>query len=253
MALDVGIAFDNMTAGKQGIDLLYLTSISFLFLITVAIVTALFSYNKSKLANHTSYLHISEVTDQTLFFFSAQTTSDQRREPVISSLTRQLIPWGSSRPRSWSQCQRRWSQWRRCWSGGPSPSWPSRDGFWYDDHPDYCLERHLEQWWWHIRLKSQQWNQSLKLALLLRQHEWGREQLPNQHPRPQEVSLAHGCNTLCRRANPTKVSLLNLSYYTKFGIKLKCHLCSFFEKISTGSNTDSDLRVVRFDGMSAKE
>jgi len=28
---------------------------------------------------------------------------------------------------------------------------------------------------------------------------------------------------------------------------------SFFEKISTGSNTDSDLRVVRFDGMSAKE
>lgn len=29
--------------------------------------------------------------------------------------------------------------------------------------------------------------------------------------------------------------------------------CSFFEKISTGSNTDSDLRVVRFDGGIAKE
>ena len=29
--------------------------------------------------------------------------------------------------------------------------------------------------------------------------------------------------------------------------------CSFFEKISTGSNTDSDLRVVRFDGGVAKE
>lgn len=28
---------------------------------------------------------------------------------------------------------------------------------------------------------------------------------------------------------------------------------SFFEKISTGSNTDSDLRVVRFDGGVAKE
>mmetsp|Transcript_12048 Transcript_12048/g.16349 ORF Transcript_12048/g.16349 Transcript_12048/m.16349 type:complete len:134 (+) Transcript_12048:916-1317(+) len=28
---------------------------------------------------------------------------------------------------------------------------------------------------------------------------------------------------------------------------------SFFEKISTGSNTDSDLRVVRFDGGAAKE
>ena len=28
---------------------------------------------------------------------------------------------------------------------------------------------------------------------------------------------------------------------------------SFFEKISTGSNTDSDLRVVRFDGVNAKE
>jgi len=28
---------------------------------------------------------------------------------------------------------------------------------------------------------------------------------------------------------------------------------SFFEKISTGSNTDSDLRVVRFDGSAAKE
>ena len=28
---------------------------------------------------------------------------------------------------------------------------------------------------------------------------------------------------------------------------------SFFEKISTGSNTDSDLRVVRFDGGIAKE
>ena len=30
-------------------------------------------------------------------------------------------------------------------------------------------------------------------------------------------------------------------------------ICSFFEKISTGSNTDSDLRVVRFDGGIAKE
>ena len=40
--------------------------------------------------------------------------------------------------------------------------------------------------------------------------------------------------------------------------KLHIHLywsicCSFFEKISTGSNTDSDLRVVRFDGGVAKE
>ena len=34
-----------------------------------------------------------------------------------------------------------------------------------------------------------------------------------------------------------------------------CYDCvsSFFEKISTGSNTDSDLRVVRFDGGIAKE
>jgi len=29
-------------------------------------------------------------------------------------------------------------------------------------------------------------------------------------------------------------------------------ICSFFEKISTGSNTDSDLRAIRFDG-GAKE
>ena len=49
IALDVGIAFDNMTAGQGGVDLLYLTSVSFLFLITVAIVAALFSYNRSKL------------------------------------------------------------------------------------------------------------------------------------------------------------------------------------------------------------
>ncbi len=68
MALNVGIAFDNMTADKPGIDLLYLTSMSFLFLITVAIVTALFSYKKSKLAIHKSYLRISEVSDQTLSF-----------------------------------------------------------------------------------------------------------------------------------------------------------------------------------------
>ena len=34
---------------------------------------------------------------------------------------------------------------------------------------------------------------------------------------------------------------------------LRIHFGSFFEKISTGSNTDSDLRVVRFDGSAAKE
>lgn len=46
IALDVGIAFDNMSSGQ--IDMLYATSIGFLVIITIAIVGALFSYNKSK-------------------------------------------------------------------------------------------------------------------------------------------------------------------------------------------------------------
>mgnify|MGYP006982832450 CR=1 FL=1 len=47
MALNAGLAFDNMTGGGQ-IDLLYATSVSFLIVITVAILAALFSYNKCK-------------------------------------------------------------------------------------------------------------------------------------------------------------------------------------------------------------
>ena len=49
MALDVGVAFDNMTAGKSGnIDLLYVTSIGFLFVLTVALVSALYVYKQCK-------------------------------------------------------------------------------------------------------------------------------------------------------------------------------------------------------------
>jgi len=47
IALDVGIAFDNLT-GNGDVDLLYLTSITFLIIITVAIVSALFSYKQRK-------------------------------------------------------------------------------------------------------------------------------------------------------------------------------------------------------------
>lgn len=47
LALDVGIAFDNMTGGSQ-VDLLYMTSVSFLIFITFAIVSALISYKQSK-------------------------------------------------------------------------------------------------------------------------------------------------------------------------------------------------------------
>ena len=47
IALDVGIAFDNMT-GNGEVDLLYMTSVSFLVFITFAIVSALISYKQSK-------------------------------------------------------------------------------------------------------------------------------------------------------------------------------------------------------------
>lgn len=50
LALDVGIAFDNMT-GSGDVDLLYMMSISFLIFITVAIVSALISYKQSKYAD----------------------------------------------------------------------------------------------------------------------------------------------------------------------------------------------------------
>ena len=50
MALDVGIAIDNMakSSGTSSIDLLYMTSIGFLIIVTIAIVSALFQYKQSK-------------------------------------------------------------------------------------------------------------------------------------------------------------------------------------------------------------
>ncbi len=43
IALDIGIVFDNLT-GNGGIDLLYMTSITFLIIITVTTIGVLFSY-----------------------------------------------------------------------------------------------------------------------------------------------------------------------------------------------------------------
>ena len=60
IALDVGIAFDNMT-GKGGVDLLYLTSVSFLVVITIAIISALFSYKQSKLAHLSQPCHTNSI------------------------------------------------------------------------------------------------------------------------------------------------------------------------------------------------
>ena len=48
IALDVGVAFDKLT-GNGEVDLLYMTSIGFLIVLTVAIVSALFSYKQCKL------------------------------------------------------------------------------------------------------------------------------------------------------------------------------------------------------------
>ena len=48
LALDVGIAFDNLT-GNGSLDILYATSMAFLFVVTFAIVGALYSYKQSKL------------------------------------------------------------------------------------------------------------------------------------------------------------------------------------------------------------
>ena len=47
IALDVGIAVDNL-ARSSDVDLLYLTSIGFLVVITIAIVSALVTYKQSK-------------------------------------------------------------------------------------------------------------------------------------------------------------------------------------------------------------
>jgi len=47
IALNIGIVFDNLT-GNGGIDLLYMTSITFLIIITVSVIGVLFSYKKSK-------------------------------------------------------------------------------------------------------------------------------------------------------------------------------------------------------------
>jgi len=53
IALDIGIVFDKLT-GNGGIDLLYMTSITFLIIITVSIIGVLFSYKKSKCHNTSS-------------------------------------------------------------------------------------------------------------------------------------------------------------------------------------------------------
>ena len=47
MALDVGIAIDNLSA-RGDMDLLYMTSVAFLLVITVAIVSAIASYKQRK-------------------------------------------------------------------------------------------------------------------------------------------------------------------------------------------------------------
>ena len=48
MALDVGIAFDNLT-GNGSLDFMYAMSMAFLFVVTFAIAGALYSYKQSKL------------------------------------------------------------------------------------------------------------------------------------------------------------------------------------------------------------
>ena len=47
IALDVGIAVDNL-ARASDVDLLYLTSVGFLVVITIAIASALFTYKQGK-------------------------------------------------------------------------------------------------------------------------------------------------------------------------------------------------------------
>ena len=47
MALDVGIAVDNLSRSTD-IDLLYLTSVGFLIVVTIAIISGLITYKQSK-------------------------------------------------------------------------------------------------------------------------------------------------------------------------------------------------------------
>ena len=47
IALDVGVAVDNLSRSSD-IDLLYLTSIGFLIVVTIAIVSGLITYKQSK-------------------------------------------------------------------------------------------------------------------------------------------------------------------------------------------------------------
>ena len=47
IALDVGIAVDNL-ARSSDVDLLYLTSVGFLVVVTIAIVSALVTYKQCK-------------------------------------------------------------------------------------------------------------------------------------------------------------------------------------------------------------
>ena len=47
IALDVGLAVDNL-ARSSDVDLLYLTSVGFLVVVTIAIVSALVTYKQSK-------------------------------------------------------------------------------------------------------------------------------------------------------------------------------------------------------------
>ena len=47
IALDVGIAVDNL-ARSSDVDLLYLTAVGFLVVVTIAIVSALITYKQSK-------------------------------------------------------------------------------------------------------------------------------------------------------------------------------------------------------------
>ena len=84
LALDVGIAFDNMT-GNGEVDLLYTTSISFLIFITVAIISGLISYKQSKYRQLGCRKH-GRLTAFYLTFFVVRSgeAADQRKQKIAS-------------------------------------------------------------------------------------------------------------------------------------------------------------------------
>ena len=112
MALDVGIAIDNLSA-RGDMDLLYMTSVAFLLVITVAIVSAIASYKQRKcslslfnlicvILEPSMHLCLTPVSNFSLLSVNSVEVAHKRREQALNGL---IAAWKAGPEATCRRCQ----------------------------------------------------------------------------------------------------------------------------------------------------